>query len=460
MTRSSPAPDTPMTDAPAVPDARRARSALSDTAEGTGGSCPPTAAPAGWALVPIEPTEQMIGAYITAIRNSRKVRLRDLSREDWYALHQQKCRERWRGMLAAAGAVTRQAETIRAKDERIAHLEGVLAQARQNTRTCSEECYADSEDTACLLEAEFTDRIAALEARYARLRGLVPVEMNATHVIEERQAQINALMAEVARLRRALEPFARYGADAGSLPDDTWLCGESTSPVRAKDFRRARAALTSAGEGRGATPAGSGSCPSDGYPSRKATLATLIHECVRFAVLAAGEGICIKDETDQYVDPAEALFAAASALDMDDWADLPTLASGIDTPSGDATAGRGPQGEHPTRRGTPSPEGAARQRGPEGETPDPTPVSHEVWRDIATAPTVCPASLIIDMDAPEPAPVIAHRPEDGDGIWLGGYPEDWDRDPIRAGQVLGEYMPTHWMPLPSPPPAKETSDDR
>lgn len=58
--------------------------------------------PQGWRLVPEEPTEQMICAYITAIRNSRRVRLSKLSHAEWFEQHAEKCRERWRGMLAAA----------------------------------------------------------------------------------------------------------------------------------------------------------------------------------------------------------------------------------------------------------------------------------------------------------------------------------------------------------------------
>ena len=86
----------------------------------------------------------------------------------------------------------------------------------------------------------------------------------------------------------------------------------------------------------------------------------------------------------------------------------------------------------------------------------------EGWQDIATAPKDGTAILVVDMNAPGPAAVIAHWGEHDawgpDPAWLIGHGEDW---PPRHRRVLREMEkaaadlgimpdPTHWRPLPAP----------
>lgn len=57
----------------------------------------------GWRVVPNEPDQRMIGAYITSVRRMPRAdrRLRDLTHEEWFKQHAEKCAFRWRAMLAA-----------------------------------------------------------------------------------------------------------------------------------------------------------------------------------------------------------------------------------------------------------------------------------------------------------------------------------------------------------------------
>ena len=58
----------------------------------------------GWVMVPVEPTRGMVCAYIQSVKSSAKGnpnRGRD-GKDEWMAAHTEKCRNRWRSMLAAA----------------------------------------------------------------------------------------------------------------------------------------------------------------------------------------------------------------------------------------------------------------------------------------------------------------------------------------------------------------------
>lgn len=62
----------------------------------------------GWRVVPSEPDQRMVGAYITSVRGMPRAdrRLRDLTHKEWSKQHAEKCAFRWRAMLAAAPKVT------------------------------------------------------------------------------------------------------------------------------------------------------------------------------------------------------------------------------------------------------------------------------------------------------------------------------------------------------------------
>ena len=62
----------------------------------------------GWRVVPNEPDQRMVGAYITSVRGMPRAdrRLRDLTHKEWSKQHAEKCAFRWRAMLAAAPKVT------------------------------------------------------------------------------------------------------------------------------------------------------------------------------------------------------------------------------------------------------------------------------------------------------------------------------------------------------------------
>lgn len=62
----------------------------------------------GWRVVPTEPDQRMVGAYITSVRGMPREdrRLRDLTHKEWSKQHAEKCAFRWRAMLAAAPKVT------------------------------------------------------------------------------------------------------------------------------------------------------------------------------------------------------------------------------------------------------------------------------------------------------------------------------------------------------------------
>ena len=65
-------------------------------------------APIGYALVPVEPTDRMVSAYVAAkpkgagFNHPRK----GDDKKAWFAAHEKKCRERWKAMLSVSALTT------------------------------------------------------------------------------------------------------------------------------------------------------------------------------------------------------------------------------------------------------------------------------------------------------------------------------------------------------------------
>lgn len=84
------------------------------------------------------------------------------------------------------------------------------------------------------------------------------------------------------------------------------------------------------------------------------------------------------------------------------------------------------------------------------------------WKPISSAPKDGTSVLVVDINASTPEAMEAHWAQHdawgGEPTWLCGktWPPFWKMTPRVArayGEIVGEVMsPTHWMPIPPPPP--------
>lgn len=146
-------------------------------------------------------------------------------------------------------------EALAAATEAIKELQAQLADRR--FVRCGDECLADDPDPNCALEAEFQAQIAAATERAEKAererdeaRQLADDLAWAEKKRDDYAAMLTAAEADLEKMRRALEPFAKEAEEwADHLPDAgrSLYCVDETNPEQAAftlgDLRRAREAL-------------------------------------------------------------------------------------------------------------------------------------------------------------------------------------------------------------------------
>ena len=183
----------------------RFRAAERALAERAGG----VKAPIGYALVPVEPTDRMVSAYVAAkpkgagFNHPRK----GDDKKAWFAAHEKKCRERWKAMLSVS-ALTTEPATPSALVDQITDDVWAADKSDENPAVIDRDGPAAPEDREAvtwtglleiLAESSFVSesRAATLRAIAEHLRFARPAEQAVTEAMVE--AMVHSIARQVAK---------------------------------------------------------------------------------------------------------------------------------------------------------------------------------------------------------------------------------------------------------------------